>query len=170
MPPTSAKTPAEKAVADVEKAYRDFEKANEKVLAAQEKLNALTEARTRADKTLIWTGSHPDLPDDFDLDAFVEGLKQPFDGSEGDESVNASDEAGDGVEIDVAVLEQDQGDGEQPPNELGPQAGDDVLSDAELAEQIAIQADDVDPFGDDDPFGDEPEPAPAPKGRGTRRR
>lgn len=155
----SSKTPEEKALADVEKAWRDYEKASKKRVDAQAKIADLEAAQIRADKTLIWTASHPDLPDDFNVDEFVESLKEPFpeDESESDADALADErEFQEGPGGDGAVpANEDPGDGEQPPNELGPQA----------------PTDDADPFGDD-PFGDEPEPepAPAPRGRGRTRR
>lgn len=71
-------TPETKAVADVEKAIKDADKAHEKADAAQAKADELAAAANRAEKTLKWTASHPDLPDNFDLDEFRRSLEAPF--------------------------------------------------------------------------------------------
>lgn len=73
------KSPEEKALADVEKAIKSADAAHEKYESVQAKADDALVAANRAEKTLKWTASHPDLPDDFDLDEFRRSLEQPFD-------------------------------------------------------------------------------------------
>lgn len=74
-----ARTPEETALAAVAKAVTDETKAREKREALQEKYDAATAAEKRATRTTQWTASHPDLPDDFDLEAFRVEQAAPFD-------------------------------------------------------------------------------------------
>lgn len=74
-----AKTPEETALAAVAKAIQDEQKAQEKAYAAHEKFVALDAAAVRAHKTTNWSAAHPDLPDNFDIDAFRQELNTPFD-------------------------------------------------------------------------------------------
>lgn len=73
------KNPAERAITDVEKAIKAADTALEKAEIARHKFNELVSVANRAEKTLKWTASHPDLPDDFDLNEFRRALAAPFD-------------------------------------------------------------------------------------------
>lgn len=114
-------TPKDKALADVEKAIKDADKAQEKVDALQDKLDDATDAANRAERTVKWTASHPDLPDDFDLDEFRRSLEAPF-----EDDVPSVDSDG-GVEDTDETIGED---------------------DVQVEGQIALDEDDDDPFAD----------------------
>lgn len=104
-------TPTEKAIADVEKAIKEADKAAEKSEAAQTKADEAALAANRAEKTLRWTASHPDLPDDFDLDEFRRSLEEPFEETDLTEATEQADEAAKELAAETAtpdvVVEQD---------------------------------------------------------------
>lgn len=75
----AAKTPEERALADVEKGIKNHTTAHDKAQAAQQKADAARAAEKRALRELEWYARHPDLADDFDLDAFRASLEAPFD-------------------------------------------------------------------------------------------
>lgn len=120
-----AKTPEESALAAVTKAIQDHEKASDKLVAAREKFDAAASAEHRAARTVTWAASHPDLPDDFDLDTFREQLAAPF-----DEELEQEAE-----EISNAITS-----GEIDPDQL--EVPDDASS---------LDEEDDDPFGDEEP-------------------
>lgn len=143
--------PQDKATGDVEKAYRDLEKASKKVDDLQSKLDDAEATRARADRTLIWAASHPDLPEDFSLEDFVEELREPFKGDDEDDKTEPATDADDLQVAAVASARTDLDEGQE-----------------EKAEANFVEGD-SDPFSDD-VFGDvgEPEEKPAPRSRRSR--
>lgn len=79
------KNPAERAITDVEKAIKAADTALEKAQIARQKADELVAVANRAEKTLRWSASHPDLPDDFDLNEFRRALAAPFEDDDEDE-------------------------------------------------------------------------------------
>jgi len=75
----AGKTPEERALADVEKAIKAHDTANEKAETAKAKYDELASKAKRSERELRWVASHPELPEDFDLDAFRQSLAAPFD-------------------------------------------------------------------------------------------
>lgn len=123
-----AKTPEDTALAAVAKAILDQQKAKEKLDAAAEKWASATTAHHRAEKTTKWAASHPDLPEDFDLDTFRAETLEPFDDSD---------------------VEDDR--------ELEVESGEDDISPDQLeVPDDASELDVDDPFGDDEPVAETP--------------
>lgn len=117
-----ARSAEENALAAVEKAIKAHDTALEKAEAAQAKADEAVGKANRADRELKWTASHPDLPEDFDLDDFRKSLEAPF------------EEIGDEIPVPEPkdALEEDK---DQP--------------DVGSIEDAVGPADDDDPFGDD---------------------
>lgn len=135
-----AKTPEDTALSAVAKAILDHDKASDKLAAIKEKYDAAVAAEKRAARTVTWAATHPDLPDDFDLDTFRAETLEPFD----EEPVSDELEA-EGEEIGAAIES-----GEIDPDQL--EVPDDASS---LDDELDVD----DPFGDDEP---------APKARSRR--
>lgn len=125
-----AKTPEDTALAAVAKAILEEQKAQEKANAAHEKYVAADTAAVRAHKTTKWTASHPDLPDDFDLDTFRAETLEPFDEAE---SESDTEENQDETDVLPGVVD--------PADELTEEAQLEVPDDASAID---------DPFGDDE--------------------
>lgn len=143
-----ARTPEETALAAVAKAITDETKAREKRESLQEKYDAAVSAEKRATRTTEWTSRHPDLPDDFDLEAFRAEQAAPFDEEDSAEEGEVATE-GEALADETDFQNGPGGDGAVPPD----------LPDVE------------DPFADDFLLDGETEtaPTPAPARSGRRK-
>lgn len=71
-------TPTDRAIAEVEKAIKASDSAAEKAEKLQEKADEASAAANRAARVVKHAATHPDLPEDFDLDEFRRSLAEPF--------------------------------------------------------------------------------------------
>jgi len=135
-----AKTPEEKALDDVRKAAIARDKAKQKHDDLQDRLSASIADLTRAQRVLKYSASHPDLPEDFDVDTFLAADAEDVDPIEPDEGELEAIAAGEAELTEALAAERefqegDGGDGAVPAPK--PSRG----KKAEVVE-------------DDDPFGD----------------
>lgn len=130
-----ARTPEDKALSDVEKAIKDEEKAQEKFESLKEKYEAANTAYLRSHKTTVWTASHPDLPDDFNLEQFRKQLAEPFEEPEA-------------IAPEVTVAPRD--DLEVSDDDVEVLSSEDEAAIVEAVREAEAETDEDDPFGDGD--------------------
>lgn len=144
----ATKTPADRAIADVEKAIKDSDKAHEKHEVLQSKADEAYATVKRSERELKWRASHPDLPEDFDLDELRRSLAEPF----ADDDVDPV-EPDEGEVAAVAEGEADVKAGRV--TVLEPDADEDAFQEAaDDAKANPAEIGDADGGDDDDPWGD----------------
>ncbi len=169
-----AKTAEEKAVDDVVKAHVALAKAEEKAKTARERAAVADNDERRAQRVLNWAASHPDLPEEFELEAYL-AAQEPI-GTIDDEPVAdvPSTETDGSVSDTDETINHPEGEGltedlvDPEPVKPAPKAKAKVAAKPKPAATLEPVAEDEkpvptvnvadDPFADDAPKADDDDP------------